>query len=158
MESLHESPTMRWWSFALLTFFRIIIISKKLEHTYNTIEYDTSSISAVNPRQYLRRFRDFIFKLFTDDNWQRVHIVFVLFRFLVSQERRMQMIYILYILARAQQLVSIVCLFQSKDLSDFESNIVINFVISWKPYKWIIPSLEILVWGAKLVVDEMYNK
>ncbi|KAL5994647.1 hypothetical protein ACLOJK_024700 [Asimina triloba] len=42
-------------------------ISKKLEHAYKSIQYDPTSISAVDPKQYSKRFRDFIFKVFTED-------------------------------------------------------------------------------------------
>ncbi|KAL2536834.1 Phosphatidylinositol 4-phosphate 5-kinase 4 [Forsythia ovata] len=42
-------------------------ISKKLEHAYKSFHYDPSSISAVDPSQYSRRFRDFIFRIFTQD-------------------------------------------------------------------------------------------
>ncbi|KAL5546597.1 hypothetical protein UlMin_006284 [Ulmus minor] len=42
-------------------------ISKKLEHAYKSIQYDPTSISAVDPKQYSRRFRDFIFKIFGED-------------------------------------------------------------------------------------------
>ncbi|KAF3442140.1 hypothetical protein FNV43_RR16056 [Rhamnella rubrinervis] len=42
-------------------------ISKKLEHAYKSIQYDPTSISAVDPKQYSRRFRDFIFKVFAED-------------------------------------------------------------------------------------------
>lgn len=43
-------------------------ISKKLEHAYKSIQYDPTSISAVDPRQYSRRFRDFIFKVFSEES------------------------------------------------------------------------------------------
>ncbi|KAJ1436025.1 Phosphatidylinositol-4-phosphate 5-kinase, core [Sesbania bispinosa] len=43
-------------------------ISKKLEHAYKSIQYDPTSISAVDPRQYSRRFRDFIFRIFSEDS------------------------------------------------------------------------------------------
>lgn len=42
-------------------------ISKKLEHAYKSIQYDPTSISAVDPKQYSRRFRDFIFKVFSEE-------------------------------------------------------------------------------------------
>ncbi|KAK4281940.1 hypothetical protein QN277_013380 [Acacia crassicarpa] len=42
-------------------------ISKKLEHAYKSFQYDPTSISAVDPRQYSRRFRDFIFRIFSED-------------------------------------------------------------------------------------------
>ncbi|XP_042379514.1 phosphatidylinositol 4-phosphate 5-kinase 6-like isoform X2 [Zingiber officinale] len=41
-------------------------ISKKLEHAYKSIQYDPSSISAVDPKQYSRRFRDFIYRAFRE--------------------------------------------------------------------------------------------
>ncbi|KAH0933979.1 hypothetical protein HID58_011096 [Brassica napus] len=42
-------------------------ISKKLEHAYKSMQYDPTSISAVDPKQYSRRFKDFIFKIFAED-------------------------------------------------------------------------------------------
>ncbi|KAK7314171.1 hypothetical protein VNO77_39383 [Canavalia gladiata] len=56
--------------YEIIIFFGIIDIlqdydiSKKLEHAYKSFQYDPSSISAVDPRQYSRRFRDFIFRVF----------------------------------------------------------------------------------------------
>jgi 1-phosphatidylinositol-4-phosphate 5-kinase len=40
---------------------------KMAEHVYKSIQYDSTSISAVGPRQYSRRFRDFIYKAFQED-------------------------------------------------------------------------------------------
>ena len=60
-------------TFDVVLFFGIIDIlqdydiSKKLEHAYKSIQYDPTSISAVDPKQYSRRFRDFILKVFRDD-------------------------------------------------------------------------------------------
>ncbi|KAA8517981.1 hypothetical protein F0562_015455 [Nyssa sinensis] len=42
-------------------------ITKKLEHAYKSFQYDPTSISAVDPKQYSRRFRDFILKIFAED-------------------------------------------------------------------------------------------
>ncbi|OIV99060.1 hypothetical protein TanjilG_32319 [Lupinus angustifolius] len=42
-------------------------ISKKLEHAYKALQCDPSSISAVDPRLYSKRFRDFIFSIFVED-------------------------------------------------------------------------------------------
>ncbi|PKA67013.1 Phosphatidylinositol 4-phosphate 5-kinase 6 [Apostasia shenzhenica] len=42
-------------------------ISKKLEHAYKSIQHDPTSISAVDPKQYAKRFRDFICKVFVED-------------------------------------------------------------------------------------------
>ncbi|XP_010554770.1 PREDICTED: phosphatidylinositol 4-phosphate 5-kinase 4 [Tarenaya hassleriana] len=54
--------------FGIIDILQDYDISKKLEHAYKSIQYDPLSISAVDPRQYSRRFRDFIFKVFTEDN------------------------------------------------------------------------------------------
>lgn len=59
--------------FGVMMFFGVIDIlqdydiSKKLEHAYKSIQYDPTSISAVDPKQYSKRFRDFIFKIFAED-------------------------------------------------------------------------------------------
>ncbi|XP_027355838.1 phosphatidylinositol 4-phosphate 5-kinase 6-like [Abrus precatorius] len=59
--------------YEIIIFFGIIDIlqdydiSKKLEHAYKSFQYDPTSISAVDPRLYSRRFRDFIFKVFVED-------------------------------------------------------------------------------------------
>ncbi|CAA6654025.1 unnamed protein product [Spirodela intermedia] len=68
-----ESPPSVGETFDVVLFFGIIDIlqdydiSKKLEHAYKSIQYDPTSISAVDPKQYSRRFRDFIFKVFRED-------------------------------------------------------------------------------------------
>lgn len=43
-------------------------ITKKLEHAYKSMQCDPNSISAVDPKAYSRRFRDYIFKVFIEDN------------------------------------------------------------------------------------------
>ncbi|WCJ33376.1 phosphatidylinositol- 4-phosphate 5-kinase 5 [Euphorbia peplus] len=53
--------------FGIIDILQDYDISKKLEHAYKSIQYDPTSISAVDPKQYSRRFRDFIFRIFTDD-------------------------------------------------------------------------------------------
>uniref|UniRef100_A0A5B7APR2 Phosphatidylinositol 4-phosphate 5-kinase n=1 Tax=Davidia involucrata TaxID=16924 RepID=A0A5B7APR2_DAVIN len=72
-ESQHiGEPTGEFYD--VILFFGIIDIlqdydiSKKLEHAYKSFQYDPASISAVDPRQYSRRFRDFIFKVFEVDS------------------------------------------------------------------------------------------
>ncbi|KAH7847288.1 hypothetical protein Vadar_024286 [Vaccinium darrowii] len=42
-------------------------ISKKLEHAYRSLQVDPTSISAVDPKLYSRRFRDFIGRIFIED-------------------------------------------------------------------------------------------
>ena len=53
--------------FGMIDILQDYDISKKLEHKYKAFQYDPTSISAVDPRQYSKRFRDFIFKVFLDD-------------------------------------------------------------------------------------------
>ncbi|KAF5188317.1 Phosphatidylinositol 4-phosphate 5-kinase [Thalictrum thalictroides] len=53
--------------FGIIDILQDYDISKKLEHAYKSFQYDPTSISAVDPRQYSKRFRDFIFKAFAED-------------------------------------------------------------------------------------------
>ncbi|KAI3800729.1 hypothetical protein L1987_28823 [Smallanthus sonchifolius] len=65
-------PTQEFYD--VILFFGIIDIlqdydiSKKLEHAYKSFQYDPTSISAVDPIQYSKRFRDFIFSVFKEDS------------------------------------------------------------------------------------------
>lgn len=54
--------------FGIIDILQDYDISKKLEHAYKSIQYDPTSISAVDPRQYSKRFRDFLFKAFTEED------------------------------------------------------------------------------------------
>ncbi|NP_001312200.1 phosphatidylinositol 4-phosphate 5-kinase 6-like [Nicotiana tabacum] len=64
-------PTGQYYD--VILFFGIIDIlqnydiSKKLEHAYKAFQYDPTSISAVDPKQYSKRFRDFVLKVFAED-------------------------------------------------------------------------------------------
>lgn len=53
--------------FSIIDILQDYDISKKLEHAYKSFQYDPSSISAVDPKQYSKRFRDFIFRIFVED-------------------------------------------------------------------------------------------
>ncbi|XP_024982050.1 phosphatidylinositol 4-phosphate 5-kinase 4-like [Cynara cardunculus var. scolymus] len=53
--------------FGIIDILQDYDITKKLEHAYKSIHYDPTLISAVDPRQYSKRFRDFILKLFIED-------------------------------------------------------------------------------------------
>ncbi|KAK6944453.1 MORN motif [Dillenia turbinata] len=53
--------------FGIIDILQDYDISKKLEHAYKSFQYDPTSISAVDPKQYSRRFRDFIFNVFAED-------------------------------------------------------------------------------------------
>ncbi|KAK9682795.1 hypothetical protein RND81_10G096900 [Saponaria officinalis] len=54
--------------FGIIDILQDYDISKKLEHAYKSFQYDPTSISAVDPKQYSKRFRDFIFKVFAEDD------------------------------------------------------------------------------------------
>ncbi|OMO53817.1 hypothetical protein COLO4_36665 [Corchorus olitorius] len=54
--------------FGIIDILQDYDITKKLEHAYKSIHYDPTSISAVDPKQYSKRFRDFIFKVFAEDS------------------------------------------------------------------------------------------
>lgn len=53
--------------FGIIDILQDYDISKKLEHAYKSFQYDPTSISAVDPKLYSKRFRDFIFNAFTED-------------------------------------------------------------------------------------------
>ncbi|BFG20454.1 phosphatidylinositol 4-phosphate 5-kinase 6 isoform X2 [Prunus yedoensis var. nudiflora] len=53
--------------FGIIDILQDYDISKKLEHAYKSFQYDPTSISAVDPKQYSRRFRAFIFRIFVED-------------------------------------------------------------------------------------------
>ncbi|URD72482.1 PIPKc [Musa troglodytarum] len=53
--------------FGIIDILQDYDISKKLEHAYKSFQFDPASISAVDPKQYSRRFRDFIYRAFTED-------------------------------------------------------------------------------------------
>lgn len=56
--------------FGIIDILQDYDITKKLEHAYKSIQYDPNSISAVDPKQYSRRFRDYVFKVFAEDTWK----------------------------------------------------------------------------------------
>ncbi|KAL5993591.1 hypothetical protein ACLOJK_014516 [Asimina triloba] len=44
-------------------------VQKRVEHAYKSLQFDSQSISAVNPRLYSKRFQDFLSKAFTKLEW-----------------------------------------------------------------------------------------
>ncbi|WOH06369.1 hypothetical protein DCAR_0625795 [Daucus carota subsp. sativus] len=54
--------------FGIIDILQDYDITKKLEHAYKSMQYDPTSISAVDPRQYAKRFRDFVLKIFVEDS------------------------------------------------------------------------------------------
>ncbi|KAJ7957106.1 Phosphatidylinositol 4-phosphate 5-kinase [Quillaja saponaria] len=53
--------------FGIIDILQDYDISKKLEHAYKSFQVDPSSISAVDPKLYSKRFRDFIHRIFVED-------------------------------------------------------------------------------------------
>ncbi|KZV42817.1 phosphatidylinositol 4-phosphate 5-kinase 2-like [Dorcoceras hygrometricum] len=53
--------------FGIIDILQDYDISKKLEHAYRSLQVDPSSISAVDPKLYSKRFRDFVRRTFIED-------------------------------------------------------------------------------------------
>ncbi|CAN1240229.1 Phosphatidylinositol 4-phosphate 5-kinase 1 [Linum grandiflorum] len=68
-----SQPCRRGEAWEVVLYFGIIDIlqdydiSKKLEHAYKSLQVDPASISAVDPKLYSKRFRDFIGRIFIED-------------------------------------------------------------------------------------------
>ncbi|KAJ6774301.1 PHOSPHATIDYLINOSITOL-4-PHOSPHATE 5-KINASE [Salix purpurea] len=69
----HLTPSRSGEIYEVVLYFGVIDIlqdydiSKKLEHAYKSLQADPSSISAVDPKLYSKRFRDFIGRIFIED-------------------------------------------------------------------------------------------
>ncbi|KAK7318381.1 hypothetical protein RJT34_03080 [Clitoria ternatea] len=53
--------------FGIIDILQDYDISKKIEHAYKSLQVDSTSISAVDPKLYAKRFRDFIHRIFVED-------------------------------------------------------------------------------------------
>ncbi|KAE9595932.1 hypothetical protein Lal_00030445 [Lupinus albus] len=53
--------------FGIIDILQDYDITKKLEHAYKSLQVDSSSISAVDPKFYSKRFRDFVGRTFVED-------------------------------------------------------------------------------------------
>uniref|UniRef100_A0A1J3FCM4 Phosphatidylinositol 4-phosphate 5-kinase n=1 Tax=Noccaea caerulescens TaxID=107243 RepID=A0A1J3FCM4_NOCCA len=53
--------------FGIIDILQDYDISKKIEHAYKSLQADPASISAVDPKLYSKRFRDFISRIFVED-------------------------------------------------------------------------------------------
>ncbi|XP_077213075.1 phosphatidylinositol 4-phosphate 5-kinase 2-like [Tasmannia lanceolata] len=68
-----STPARSGQTYEVILYFGIIDIlqdydiSKKLEHAYKSLQADPTSISAVDPKLYSKRFRDFLHKIFMED-------------------------------------------------------------------------------------------
>lgn len=69
----HVTPYRSGETYDVVLYFGIIDIlqdydiSKKLERAYKSLQVDSTSISAVDPKLYSKRFRDFVGRVFTED-------------------------------------------------------------------------------------------
>ncbi|XP_023535805.1 phosphatidylinositol 4-phosphate 5-kinase 1-like [Cucurbita pepo subsp. pepo] len=69
----HLTPSRSGEIYEVVLYFGIIDIlqdydiTKKLEHAYKSLQADPTSISAVDPKLYSKRFRDFIGRIFIED-------------------------------------------------------------------------------------------
>lgn len=57
--------------FGIIDILQDYDITKKLEHAYKSLHADPTSISAVDPKLYSKRFRDFINRIFIEDKWEK---------------------------------------------------------------------------------------
>jgi 1-phosphatidylinositol-4-phosphate 5-kinase len=53
--------------FGIIDILQDYDISKRIEHAYKSLQVDSTSISAVDPKLYSKRFRDFIHRIFVED-------------------------------------------------------------------------------------------
>ncbi|KAH6823014.1 phosphatidylinositol-4-phosphate 5-kinase 1 [Perilla frutescens var. hirtella] len=53
--------------FGIIDILQDYDITKKLEHAYKSLQVDPTSISAVDPKLYSKRFRDFVGRIFIED-------------------------------------------------------------------------------------------
>lgn len=67
LETYHQSYNVVLY-FGIIDILQGYDISKKLEHVYKSWQADPCSISAVDPKSYSSRFREFIYKVFINDN------------------------------------------------------------------------------------------
>lgn len=58
--------------FGIIDILQDYDITKKLEHAYKSLQVDPTSISAVDPKHYSKRFRDFVGRIFIEDRWSRM--------------------------------------------------------------------------------------
>ena len=56
--------------FGIIDILQDYDIIKKLEHAYKSLQVDPTSISAVDPKLYSKRFKDFIHRIFVEDKWK----------------------------------------------------------------------------------------
>lgn len=60
--------------FGIIDILQDYDITKKLEHAYKSLQVDPNSISAVDPKLYSKRFRDFVGRIFIEDRWHQYNV------------------------------------------------------------------------------------
>ncbi|GFQ02431.1 phosphatidylinositol 4-phosphate 5-kinase 2 [Phtheirospermum japonicum] len=69
----HSTQSHNGETYEVVLYFGVIDIlqdydiSKKIEHAYKSLQVDPTSISAVDPKLYSKRFRDFVGRIFVED-------------------------------------------------------------------------------------------
>lgn len=54
-------------SFAIVDLLKHYSVTKRFEHAFKSIQFDSKSISAVNPEAYSARFQEFCSNIFRED-------------------------------------------------------------------------------------------
>ena len=54
--------------FGIIDILQDYDITKRLEHAYKSLQFDSLSISAVDPKLYAKRFQDFICRIFIEES------------------------------------------------------------------------------------------
>eukprot|EP01018_Ginkgo_biloba_P037662 Gb_24341 [translate_table: standard] len=54
--------------FGIIDILQDYDITKRLEHAYKALQFDSLSISAVDPKLYSKRFQDFLYRIFIEDS------------------------------------------------------------------------------------------
>ncbi|KAJ7951248.1 Phosphatidylinositol-4-phosphate 5-kinase family protein [Quillaja saponaria] len=54
-------------NFGIVDIFQNYNVVKRIEHVYKSLQYDSKSITAINPKAYSSRFQDFLSKIFEEE-------------------------------------------------------------------------------------------
>ena len=54
--------------FGIVDIFQTYNMVKRIEHVYKSLQYDSKSIAAVNPKAYSGRFQEFLSRIFQSDD------------------------------------------------------------------------------------------
>lgn len=62
-----QEPINVYLFLGIIDFLQSYNVIKRLEHAYKSLQYDSKTISSVNPNFYATRFQDFLRKVFIAD-------------------------------------------------------------------------------------------